>query len=913
MRYAVGKLAAKFSADGQRYHPLICHMVDVAAVAEALWRDCLSERTKVLLASGLRLDEASAARWVAFLAGAHDLGKATPVFQAKGSSDRRSAPAWLVNTDLEFKRLSNESDPGHGVVTAAYLPSILTSEWRLPAPTAERLSLITGGHHGSFPSAAQRRDVAGMPTTLGEPRQREPNPWQDARRELALALARLLHIDGTPAPPDNAVSMLLAGLISVVDWIGSIEQFFLRDRSEDLNAYLDDSRKRARQAIRLLNWDAWPQPDPATSFQSVFPSIRPRHLQVTAQDIADLSPVPGLTMIEAPMGEGKTEAAFYLADCWNAAGLRGSYVAMPTEATSNQLYKRFQEFLARRYGAGEKVNLQLLHGHAALSAAVKLLESDEVTYAPDNVDPVASTGDATVGAAEWFTYRKRGLLAPFGVGTIDQALLSVLQVKHGFVRLFGLAGKTIIIDEVHAYDTYMSTLLERLLEWLAALGSPVVLLSATLPSARRKALVSAYLRGLGHDASALPAPRETYPRITLAGSGGVTERHVEASRETRRTLGLRWLQGGLEGLPDALLAALDDGGCAAVVCNTVARAQEIYVALRDAISGYPEAYRPELDLFHARFLFKDRREREERCLRRFGKPDQSGGTTANRPHRAILVATQVIEQSLDLDFDLMISELAPVDLLLQRAGRLHRHERADRRGPSRPILQILAPSLDDQALPAFGRATTAVYDEHVLLRTWCALQGRDSIAIPGDVEGLIEEVYRELGGPPAGASEALTTRWQQTFETMEEKREREREEAMLRRIPTPVSNARLEDHSRDPREEDAPDLHPALQALTRLTEPSVEVALLPPGSPLLQIAGDAPSRDQCREVLECSLSITAQDVVRVLLARPVPTAWTRSGLLRRMRVLSMDESNSCQLERVTLQYDAELGLRVLRQ
>jgi len=916
MRDEVSRIAAKFSSgeDGsQRVHPLICHMLDVATVAEAIWQDCLAERLRLRLSGSFQLDEESARRWVAFLAGAHDLGKATPVFQAKGSADRTSSPPWLKGTQLAFKLSGGVSDPGHGVVTAAHLPTFLTSKLDLPKTTAERLAVITGGHHGLFPSADKRKSAHN--TAIGEPRTGQHNPWHDARGDLATALAGLLEIQGSPASPSNAASMILAGFISVVDWIGSIddEKFFPYDAlvgPSDLKAYLAYSRMRARQAVKLLKWDAWPRPDPPASFQSVFPSIQPRHLQVAAQEIAASADGPGLAIIEAPMGEGKTEAAFYMADCRNADGFRGAYVAMPTQATSNQLYERFREFLARRYGAGEKVNLQLLHGHASLSAAVKLLENDEFTYSPDNIDADGQHGDATVGAAEWFTYRKRGLLAPFGVGTVDQALLSVLQVRHGFVRLFGLAGKTIIIDEVHAYDTYMTTLLERLLEWLAALDSPVVLLSATLPQAKRRDLLNAYRRGLG--APEAPLPSEGYARITWATSSGVQARAVKASAETRRKLGVQWLHFGVEGLAAHLLGQLRDGGCAAVICNTVNRAQEVYTLLRDTFATLPDTELPDVDLFHARFLFKDRQEREDRCLKRFGKPGRPDGTTTGRPRRAILVATQVIEQSLDLDFDIMVSELAPADLLLQRSGRQHRHRRTDRRGPRAPILQILAPELDGDGLPKFERATTFVYDEHILLRTWHALHGRDAIAIPEDVEDLIEAVYGESGDAPAGASEALVERWRRTFEAMEQKREREREEAMLRRIPTPIGNARLEDHTRDPREEDAPELHPALQAVTRLTELSVQVALIPTGSPLLEKTESAPSVDTCRAILRHSVSVTAPDVTHELLTNPVPPAWRRSGLLRRVRVLTLDERNMCQVGNVTLHYDPELGLKTIR-
>ncbi len=276
------------------------------------------------------------------------------------------------------------------------------------------------------------------------------------------------------------------------------------------------------------------------------------------------------------------------------------------------------------------------------------------------------------------------------------------------------------------------------------------------------------------------------------------------------------------------------------------------------------------------------------------------------------MATQVIEQSLDLDFDVMVSEMAPVDLLLQRSGRLQRHHRADRRATSEPVLQVLSPTLGDDGPPAFERATTYVYDEHILLRTWHVLQDREAIAVPEDIEGLIEEVYRESGEPPDGAPGHLAARWHSTFAEMKRKRQRERDKAMVPRIPSPSTGARLEDYTRDPREEDAADLHPALQALTRLAEPSVEVVLLPANSPLDAAADAVPSLATCRELLRHSVSITAADVVHLLLALPVPHPWKRSGLLRRLRLLSLDENNECRVGNGILRYDTSLGLQIIR-
>lgn len=150
-----------------------------------------------------------------------------------------------------------------------------------------------------------------------------------------------------------------------------------------------------------------------------------------------------------------------------------------------------------------------------------------------------------------------------------------------------------------------------------------------------------------------------------------------------------------------------------------------------AEDGYPRA-----ELLTSQFRFFERDERERRCLRRFG-PFGAG----QRPIGSLLVATQVIEQSLDLDFDLLVSELPPIDLLIQRAGRLHRHERSRPEGVGEPRCWVLDPERNADGVPYPDRGSVAVYNEHVLLRSWIVIHDRRSITEPDDVDRLIEAVY----------------------------------------------------------------------------------------------------------------------------------------------------------------------------
>ncbi|MBI2936251.1 MAG: CRISPR-associated helicase Cas3', partial [Chloroflexi bacterium] len=696
----------------------------------------------------------------------------------------------------------------HGAITSSVLPAILKNTFGLSNELASRVAAVVGGHHGVFPRSDEVRRLA-----LSEVGTRG---WADARVELAKALANVIDVP-SQAPLgvlSNTVAMTLAGLVSVADWIGSNETYFPYELPVDLSLYSDAAKKRARDAIDKLAWTGSLPPE-AQSFAALFPTLEPRPVQRAAEALAGNLNGPSMVIIEAPTGEGKTEAAIYLAD--NAGmvhGERGCYFALPTQATSNQMFGRVRDFLSHRY-RGDTVQLQLLHGHAALSAEFDVLKRNVFKiFEPRGIWDESYRGQDSpnVVAAEWFTHRKRGLLAPFGVGTIDQALLAILQTKHVFVRLFGLAHKPVILDEVHAYDTYMSTLLERLLEWLAALGSCVVLLSATLPRARRERLVNAYAKGLGRSELALLGA--AYPRVSWVSKTAQGATHVETSEQSTKKVQLEWVDGDLSKIAGGafelgtrLKTALEHGGCAAVICNTVDRAQQMYRALKPYFSGQADDGLPELDLLHARFIFQEREEREKRSEVRFGKlggkvhlPDGSTGEV-RRPKKAVLVATQVIEQSLDLDFDLMVTDLAPADLVLQRAGRLHRHERPRPAGLDTPRLWVCRPQEKD-GVPKFDSGKKAIYDAHVLLRSWLVLKVLGVIHVPGDVEEIVEAVYDD-GPCPEGLPAAVRDVWKDTGQKLAEKRAKhEALASQFRILPPDHSDDILEDFNRELEEDD---------------------------------------------------------------------------------------------------------------
>jgi CRISPR-associated endonuclease/helicase Cas3 len=347
----------------------------------------------------------------------------------------------------------------------------------------------------------------------------------------------------------------------------------------------------------------------------------------------------------------------------------------------------------------------------------------------------------------------------------------------------------------------------------------------------------------------------------------------------------------------------------------------VYRALKQYFRGNAEDGQPELGLLHAQFLYEERENREKRTLLRFGKPRSEitlgDGQTrqVQRPHRAVLVATQVIEQSLDLDFDLMVTDMAPADLILQRAGRLHRHDRQRPMTLEQPRLWICRPKPNGE-VPVFESGTTAVYDRYVLLRSWLALKDRQVVRVPEDVEEVIEAVYDDRPCPQ-GLREALRNEWEETRRNHQKEAEAEREEAKDRWLKGPAYQGPLWRLTYDARDEDAPDFHKAHQALTRLAEPSVPVVFLygTPKHPFLDAACKeqldlrlTPTVPLARRLLFRSVNISDKRVVHQLLKRDVPPSWRKSPLLRNHRLLLLNESGVVEVDPYKITLDSEAGV-----
>ncbi|HSA51657.1 MAG TPA: CRISPR-associated helicase Cas3' [Yinghuangia sp.] len=463
--------------------------------------------------------------------------------------------------------------------------------------------------------------------------------------------------------------------------------------------------------------------------------------------------------VKAEQAQGKTEAALVAAEVFAArCGAGGCFVALPTRATGNAMFSRVLDWLERLPGSGGG-SVFLAHAKAGLNeeyvdlvrAGSRRLAAIEVDGEDDDWRPAQDVRAASgeLAAHQWLRGRKTGMLASFAVGTVDQLLFAGLKSRHLALRHLALAGKVVVVDEVHAYDAYMSVYLERVLSWLGAYRVPVVMLSATLPAGRRRALAEAFAGVAGAGAV---VEDERYPLIT-AVSAGAPARVVPVAAAGERAVEVQVarLDDDAERLVGLLEVELADGGCALVVRNTVDRVLRTAAALRERFGD------DRVTVAHSRFVDLDRARVDAELVRRFG-PD------GDRPVGAhIVVASQVAEQSLDVDFDVLVSDLAPVDLVLQRLGRLHRHHRGGREQTGRPSrLRVPRCWITGVAwatpVPEPVPGSRAVYGRYALLRSLAVLaphlDGR-CLELPGDISGLVQAAYGEGPVGPASWQPAL--------------------------------------------------------------------------------------------------------------------------------------------------------------
>ena len=705
------------------WHPAACHGLDVAAVAEALLRAHPIAAQSIAKSCGWTTE--AFIRAVVFLIALHDIGKFSRPFQAKAPDHWPPALGAYCNApgprhdELGLRLLLD--DKIFGTLQRVF------PGWADP-PIKVLLGAIAG-HHGwpvECPPPLQTRIVC--------------VPCLDAARAFAKAAADLLKPPPLGVPPKGTAviaSWWLAGLTTLCDWVGSATQWFgyEGDAVTSLERYWPLAQQRALLAVTesgLLP----AQPSLVQGLSGLMPHIeKPTPMQSLAETLK-LPDGPVSVIVEDATGGGKTEAALLLAHRLIADGRAdGLFIALPTMATADAMFDRLAESYRRLFTPDARPSLALAHGRAALNNLFQGSILVKAAAAPDR-EAADAEDPASAQCAAWLAEeRRRVFFADVGVGTIDQALLAVLAARYAALRLFGLFRKVLIVDEVHAYDPYMSAELDRLLTFHAMLGGSSIILSATLPHTRRAALLKAVGSGL-NSASYAPAACG-YPLVTVAAREGSFEFRAEMRRELRRELPVRRLAEVAEAV-HALANAARAGACAIWIRNTVDDARAGAQALREA--GGPPI------LFHARFAMGDRLAIQKGVLDWFGKTSIAADRAPGGIGR-VLVATQVVEQSLDLDADVMVTDLAPIELLIQRAGRLRRHpERSRPPGLDDPELLVLSPhpeaaSGEDWAEDATIGGSRFVYPMHLLWRSARVMFRAGTIRVPEGVRALVEAVH----------------------------------------------------------------------------------------------------------------------------------------------------------------------------
>jgi len=783
----------KTTSDVDIFHPAVYHMLDVGHVARTLLDSEAPRRWRRVLATTLNTSEEKLIEWLPYVVALHDIGKISVAFQSSNKLQKER----MIQEKFAFAGWPVDAEAYHATISQAwFMDTFANLNPPLTRILRETFGEMLGGHHGRW---VQKQK-------LGNTRQWlqgnfEPTEWCDLRAITDDFVSKaLLKIERTDFPQPRNVSaavMALTGFTILCDWLGSDQRYFRPEPEMDIEDYLKTSSKRAEQALQEYGFLYATNSNAPTDSATLFSDLGSlRSLQVAIDEIPEqILQEPCLAIIEAPTGEGKTEAALALAH--RIAQITGTdelYCALPTMATSNQMFRRLEKHLRIRLKLPLKV--KLVHGQA-------YLVEDELRSVAEMQPMDNGDGSNTQDALTWFNSSKKGLVSPFGVGTIDQVELAALNVKHLALRMVSLAGKVVIIDEVHAYDTYMTTILEQVLRWLRVLGTSVILLSATLPLEKRRLLAQAY----GVEETNPLLANEDYPSVLVCGASRVWLRSPAAWQKDRTIFWQELHLGDKEAKEKAawLLNSVRNGGCASWVTNTVRRAQRIFAEL--LVSVPPDV---ELKLLHSQFPL-DERQRIETDL------NDTYGPDGKRPLKGIVVGTQVLEQSLDLDFDIMVSDLSPIDLLLQRAGRLHRHQRPSeiRYEHQQPCLWVNFEQTVDGGLKL--GSDRSIYAEYFQQKTLIALKEHPQIHLPDDYRTLIKAVY---SGDAPDPTDPLHKAW----DDLDHKEKIARNQAKDRLIPDPKQRESFSvDAANQVKFEEDENKAAWIVAQTRLGEESVNV------------------------------------------------------------------------------------------
>ena len=731
-----GKAATSDNQNGKFYHLLVYHCMDVAAVGHVLLQQdkhLLNRFTEIT-----SLSDETATNLITFHLAIHDIGKFSERFQNLRPEILKHLRGHTCDKEYTVRHDTMGYHLWKNLWSLIWDENILGLEQSVSKIDWQDILIpwfqSVTGHHGKPPLL----DSHGITIHVHDIFTKEDIAMAQS---FVKEVAKLLIIDKSSPLliiyhkemeyAFKRSSWLLAGLAILCDWVGSNSEYFpFCSKPIPIKDYWD---KTALPKARLAVSKAGVLPSDIshnTGMEALFPMINtPSPLQsyVSTCELVDGAQ---LFILEEATGSGKTEAALTLAHRLMANGLAdGIFVALPTMATANAMYERLVEAYRTMFETYTMPSLVLAHSARHLSDTFR--HSIGLEDSPDDGTYAKCEEVASAQCTKWLAdNRKKALLADVGVGTIDQGLMAVLPSKHQSLRLLGLSRNVLIVDEVHAYDPYMHTLLCTLLRFHAALGGSAILLSATLPIKHRQKLADSFLQGLEGVPHKLN--ESAYPLITHITKDSASETALTAREGTRRVVDVKFFD-NISKVEMHLLSVAKMGNCACWIRITVDDAVDAYNSLSSKLGS------EKVILFHARFAMGDRLGIEEKVLRTFGK--KSDETARNGQ---ILVATQVVEQSLDLDFDYMVSDLAPIDLIIQRAGRLHRHPRKKRNG--NPTLGIFAPSLTDNPaenwyVDVFPKSAY-VYPSHGQLWLTSRLFSESgTLIMPDNARDFVESVF----------------------------------------------------------------------------------------------------------------------------------------------------------------------------
>lgn len=833
-----------FWAKTEPYQSIITHAIVSGTICKHLMENYLSEGSRRLAAELLGLTEAELADFMAYLVSLHDIGKIEYHFQCKDPRTKELFRELGVDKSYIGKENTRHEKTG------AHVMNHIWEQLEQDFDSSEIFSAMIGAHHQKDQNGGRFRKDVFFDNFRQELEERmRKRFWED--RELPEISAR----------NEGVFEAVLLGMMILSDWIAS---GILFANAEDWIDAEDHEAQIIRKTEAFLVQSglgkekiAW-----GTAFTDVWPWIPKdgmRLLQQGAENLFNSRKRHSLILMEAPMGEGKTEAGMYCAvqmlRQWDKDGF---YVALPTAATSNQMVSRMSDWF-RVLDIQKKV--RLLHGMA-------WMVDECVSEDPQNTEDQNEI-------SRWLAPLRRGLLGQFSVGTIDQAMLSVTKAKYGVLRLLGLGNKVLVIDEIHSYDVYMGEFIQRLLQWCKAMQIPVVMLSATLPPKLKAKLLEPYTKK--------PLSRG-YPLITAVCEDGTVEEIPIAKTVKNMTVSMELLPilNDPEQIAGQAVRLTEGGGCICVLMNTVRQAQKVYSALENCFDG-------DLMLFHAQFPAERRQEIETACIKKFGKDK------TKRPKRAILVATQVVEQSLDVDFDAMLTAVAPIDLVLQRMGRIFRHDDTDRPPHlQKPSQYVLIPEGADFGVDGY------VYPEVLLRQTIQVLKDRETVKIPEDLAPLVADGYDESKVPPQEFE-----KWMEHM--IGEQVEAGQSQKYLIGTPDKIYSA-LGDSSQlfDDEGENR-----YLTVQTRLGEPSVRIALLEPElyrqvEVCVEKDGFAKvrNRELAKQVQMQSVSVTER---RLRFDKSELSYIKGDNLLAGVRVYPA-QNGTCELRGGRIRFDEKLGV-----